>query len=127
MRTILIRNISVNLIVIAILFLDSSIGLAYEDEVDWWQEARNASCTELTDAYISTTEAEDEVVAAIQASNASTAATNVVGVASVAFLGFGFFTWDDNATAEENLAYLREDLNIITTVAAEKNCTLPAR
>ena len=127
MRTILIRNISTTFIVIAVLFLDSSIVLAYEDEVDWWQEARNASCDELIDAYISTTEAEDEVVAAIQESNASTAATNVAGVASVAFLGFGFFTWDDNATAEENLAYLREDLKIITTVAAEKNCTLPAR
>src|SRR5690606_14973119 len=113
--------------VIAILFLDSSIVLAYEDAVDWWQEARNASCAELIDAYISTTEAEAEVVAAIQQSNAGTAATNVVGVASFAVLGFGFCTWDDNATAEENLAYLREDLNIITTVAAEKNCTLPAR
>ena len=33
--------------------------------------------------------------------------------------------WNDNETAEENLADLRHDLDIIKTVAAEKKCELP--
>jgi len=35
------------------------------------------------------------------------------------------FSWNDNASAEENLADLRNDLNIIVTVASEKKCALP--
>ena len=54
-----------------------------------------------------------------------TVAVNVLGVASLAILGVGFFTWNDDASAEENLADLRNDLKIITTVASEKKCALP--
>ena len=53
-----------------------------------------------------------------------TIATNVLGVATLAILGIGFFSWNDSASAEENLADLRNDLNIITTVATEKKCGL---
>ena len=35
------------------------------------------------------------------------------------------FTWNDDESAEENLADLRHDLDIIKTVAAEKKCELP--
>jgi hypothetical protein len=64
-------------------------------------------------------------VAAMKESKDGTVATNVLGVASLAVLGIGFFSWNDNASAEENLADLRNDLNIITTVASEKKCELP--
>ena len=40
--------------------------------------------------------------------------------------GLGFFTWNEDESAEENLADLRNDLRIIRTVSAEKKCDLPA-
>ncbi|MEY2952561.1 MAG: hypothetical protein RLZZ401_648, partial [Pseudomonadota bacterium] len=55
-----------------------------------------------------------------------TLAGNALGVASLMVLGIGFFSWNDNASNDENLADLRYDLNILTTVAAEKKCALPA-
>ena len=80
----------------------------------------------MIDAYKTTGDAERKVVAAIKESKDGTVATNVLGVASLAIIGFGFFTWNDNASAEENLADLRNDIKIITTVASEKRCELPA-
>ena len=53
------------------------------------------------------------------------AASVALGVATLAITGFGFFTWHDDETPEENLADLREDMHIIKTVAAEKKCRLP--
>jgi hypothetical protein len=66
------------------------------------------------------------VVAAIKESKDGTVAGNVLGVATLAILGIGFFSWNDSASAEENLADLRSDLDIIRTVAGEKKCVLPA-
>ena len=95
-------------------------------EQEDWQAARAASCPELVDAFKVTSAAERKVAAAIKESKNQTIATNVLGVASLAVLGVGFFTWDDHASAEENLADLRHDLEIVKTVAAEKKCALPA-
>jgi hypothetical protein len=98
---------------------------ATSPEQEDWEAARKASCPELIDAYKTTIAAERKVVAAMKESKNGTIATNVLGVASLAILGIGFFSWNDNASAEENLADLRNDLNIITTVASEKKCELP--
>jgi hypothetical protein len=95
------------------------------EDQEYWDLARKASCPELTKAYTETTLAERKVVAAIKSSRDGTVASNVLGVASLAILGIGFFSWDDNSSAEENLADLRNDLKIITTVSVEKKCELP--
>lgn len=95
-------------------------------DAEHWAEARAASCAELVDAYKETVVSERKVVAAMKEASNSATTTNVLGIAAMATLGIGFFTWNDNSSAEENLAELREDLNIITTVAAEKKCALPA-
>lgn len=101
-------------------------GASWAADDDDWKAARKASCQELIDAYRETIDAERKVVAAIKESKDSTVAGNVAGVASLAILGVGFFTWDNEASAEENLADLRNDLRIIRTVSAEKKCELPA-
>lgn len=98
---------------------------ATSPDQEYWDAARKASCPELIGAYKTTSAAERKVVAAMKESRDGTIATNVLGVASLAILGIGFFSWNDNASAEENLADLRNDLNIITTVASEKKCELP--
>ncbi|MGE5638847.1 MAG: hypothetical protein ACM30H_02025 [Clostridia bacterium] len=95
------------------------------DDEDW-AAARKASCQDLVDAYRTTTAAEKKVAASIKSSKDGTVAGNVLGVATLAAFGVGFFSWDDNASAEENLADLRHDIDIIKTVAAEKKCALPA-
>ena len=122
MGTVPVKRMLATLIAIALLFCKASAALADEDD---WKAARKASCQELIDAYRTTVAAERKVVAAIRDSTDGTVATNVLGVASLAIIGFGFFTWNDDASAEENLADLRNDLSIIKTVAAEKKCELP--
>ncbi len=114
-----------NLAALAVLafFVGNSWGTS--PEKDDWEAARKASCSELIDAYKTTAAAERKVVAAMKESKDGTVAVNVLGVASLAILGVGFFTWNDDASAEENLADLRNDLKIIPTVASEKKCTLP--
>lgn len=100
--------------------------LAADEDEEVWQEARAASCDELVNAYKETVIAERKVSGAIKDSKTETVATNVVGAAMLAGLGVGFFTWNDDESAEENLADLRNDLRIIRTVSGEKKCTLPA-
>ena len=111
----------------ALAILTFSVGnsRATSPENDDWEAARKASCPELIDAYKTTTAAERKVVAAMKESKDGTVAVNVLGVASLVILGVGFFTWNDDASAEENLADLHHDLKIITTVASEKKCALP--
>ena len=113
-------------LVIAVLTISSTVSTVAWGEDDDWAAARKASCQELVDAYRTTVAAERKVVAAIKDAKGGTVATNVLGVATLALLGVGFFTWNDNASAEENLADLRNDLQIIVTVASEKKCALPA-
>ena len=115
------NKIPAGLIAIAIL-LGPVCASAADDED--WKAARKASCVELKEANRNTLAAERKVVDAIRDSKAGTAATNVLGAAAFAFTGFFFFTWNDDETAEENLADLRNDLHIIKTVAAEKKCEL---
>ena len=107
------------------LFAGPRTALANED--DDWKAARRASCQELADAHRTTAEAERKVVEEMKSTSRAETGTNLLGVATLAIAGFGFFTWDNNHTAEENLADLRNDLHIITTVAREKNCALPVQ
>ena len=123
MRTISVKTMLASATAAALLLGSTSAAAADKDD---WKAARKASCQELIDAYRTTVIAERKVVAAIKESKDGTVATNVVGVATLGAFGFGFFTWDDNASAEENLADLREDLEIIKTVAAEKKCEVPS-
>jgi hypothetical protein len=92
---------------------------------DDWKAARKASCTELKEAWVNTLAAERKVADEIKRSTNGTVATNVLGAAAFAATGFFFFTWNNDESAEENLADLRHDLEIIKTVAAEKKCELP--
>ena len=119
------RSVQVTLALVIALSLATSLSAASPD-AEYWEAARKASCPELIDAYKTTTAAERKVVTAMKESKDGTVAANVLGVASLAILGIGFFSWDDHASAEENLADLRNDLKIITTVASEKKCALPA-
>ena len=113
------------LLLFALLAASPLTALANED--DDWKAARRASCEELTDAYRTTAAAERKVVEEMKNTSRAETGANLLGVATLAIAGFGFFTWDNNHTAEENLADLRNDLHIMTTVAREKNCALPAR
>ena len=113
------------MLLFALLAASPLTALANED--DDWKAARRANCQELTDAYRTTAAAERKVVEEMKNTSRAETGTNLLGVATLAIVGFGFFTWDNNHTAEENLADLRNDLHIITTVAREKNCALPAR
>ena len=103
--------------------LNALCAVAAGDDDDW-KAARKASCQELNEANVNTLAAERKVVDAIKSSTNSTVTTNVLGAAAFAATGFFFFTWNDDETAEENLADLRNDLKIIRTVAAEKKCEL---
>ncbi len=110
---------------LAISCLLSLASPVWADQEDW-AEARKATCPELVEAYKTTSGAEAKVVAAMKSSKNGTVAGNVLGVATLAIVGFGFFSWHDDSSAEENLAELRNDLKIIRAVAAEKKCELPA-
>ena len=113
------------MLLFALLAASPLTALANDD--DDWKAARRASCQELSDAYRTTAEAERKVVEEMKNTSRAETGANLLGVATLAIAGFGFFTWDNHHTAEENLADLRNDLQIITTVAREKNCALPAR
>ena len=115
----------VTVLIFALLAANPVTALA--NDSDDWKAARRASCEELTDAYRTTAAAERKVVEEMKNTSRAETGANLLGVATLAIAGFGFFTWDNNHTAEENLADLRNDLHIITTVAREKNCALPAR
>jgi hypothetical protein len=83
-----------------------------------------ASCEEIVREYRNYSAAEKEAEAQIRQSNAGTAAANVAGIAAFAILGFGFFTWDDNSDAQENLAELRDIRVAIAEGARKKGCNL---
>ena len=115
----------VTVLIFALLAANPPSALA--NDSDDWKAARRAGCEELTDAYRTTAAAERKVVEEMKNTSRAETGANLLGVATLAIAGFGFFTWDNNHTAEENLADLRNDLQIITTVAREKNCALPVR
>lgn len=101
-----------------------AVSFAGEDE-DFLAAARSASCKELADEYKSGREGEQKLVEAIGKEKGKTVATNVIGVATMATIGIGFFTWHDTENAEQNLADLRKDIDVIKKVATEKKCKLP--
>jgi hypothetical protein len=119
------KNMRLHQTFAAFMVLFCAFGSSWASDQEYWDAARKASCAELIEAYKTTSAAERKVVAAIKSSKNGTVAANAIGVASFAILGVGFFTWDNDHSAEENLADLRNDLKIITTVAAEKKCELP--
>jgi hypothetical protein len=118
-------RIGPTLAALVVVTLATASAIAKSPDQEDWDAARKATCPELIDAYKTTVAAERKVVVAIKSSKDGTVAGNVLGVATLAIFGIGFFSWDDNASAEENLADLRHDLEIITTVAGEKKCQLP--
>ncbi len=83
-----------------------------------------ASCEEIVREYRNYANAERELDAKIRASNVGTVATNVAGIAAFATLGFGFFSWDDNADARETLMELRDIRIAIAEGARKKGCKL---
>lgn len=111
-------------ILAAMVLFCASTAIAGEDE-DFLAAARSASCKELSDEYKSGREAEQKLVEAIKKEKSKTVATNVIGAASMAVVGIGFFTWHDSENAEQNLADLRKDIDVIKKVVAEKKCKLP--
>jgi hypothetical protein len=121
-----VKTLAVRTILSFAIALPFAFGNAWASDQEWWDAARKATCPELVDAYKTTTAAERKVVAAIKSSKDGTVASNALGVATLAIFGIGFFTWNNEVSAEENLADLRNDLHIIKTVAAEKKCALPA-
>ena len=83
-----------------------------------------ASCEEIVREYRNYSAAQKAAEAQIRQSNAGTAAANAAGIAAFAVLGFGFFTWDDNSDAQENLAELRDIRVAIAEGARKKGCNL---
>jgi len=84
-----------------------------------------ASCSELQEEYRDFPAAEKEVANEIEQRGQVTVGTNLVGAASFATLGFGIFSWDTAADAQENLAELRQIRLAIERTAQRKGCSLP--
>lgn len=83
-----------------------------------------ASCPDITREYRNYYNAEKEAEAQIRRSNAGQAAVNIAGLAAFATLGFGFFHWDSNASAQENLEEVRAIRVAIQEAARKKKCAL---
>jgi hypothetical protein len=86
-----------------------------------------APCEEIVKQYNIHVAEEKAVVAEINRSKAGNVATNVIGAATLAAFGLGFFSWDDNSSAEENLAELRHYREAIAAAGRKKGCSLPAQ
>ena len=86
-----------------------------------------AGCDEIVKQYQIHVAQEKAVADEIRRRTTGTAATNVIGAATMAAFGIGFFAWDDNADAEENLAELRAYRDAIATAGRKKGCALPAQ
>ena len=83
-----------------------------------------ASCADLQREYRNYYQAERDAEAAIQRSTTGQVAGNLAGLAALATLGFGFFHWNDNSDARENLAELRAIRIAIADSARKKSCPL---
>lgn len=106
--------------ILALVFY-SHISAAAVDPDDM-REIQAASCPRLIKEYHNYAIAERKVAGELNESNASTAAVNAFGVATIASLGIGFFTWDDNSSAEANLGELRDIRQAIGEEIARKGC-----
>lgn len=83
-----------------------------------------AGCEEIVKEYRKHVAAEKAVADEIRQSSSSTAKSNAIGLASMAILGIGFFSWNDNSDAETNLAELRAYREAIAAAGRKKSCAL---
>ena len=86
-----------------------------------------AGCDEIVKQYGIHVAEEKAVMEEIRRTTGGTVATNVIGAATLAAFGFGFFTWDNSVSAEENLAELRAYRDAIGAAGRKKGCALPAQ
>lgn len=83
-----------------------------------------ASCEEIIKEHKNYSAAEKKLKSEIASTSKGTVATNVVGVATMAVFGLGFFTWNDQADAKENLAELTAYREAIEASGNQKRCAL---
>jgi len=83
-----------------------------------------AGCEEIVKEYRKHVAAEKAVAEEIRQSSGGTAKSNAIGLASMAILGIGFFSWNDNSDAEANLTELRAYREAIAAAGRKKNCAL---
>lgn len=83
-----------------------------------------AGCDEIVKEYKNYSAAEKQVIEEIRKAGNSTVATNALGVATMATLGIGFFTWNNSADAESNLAEIRAYRMAIEAAGKKKSCNL---
>ncbi len=98
----------------------ASSGLDPEDQ----EVINSASCSELREEYPDYVAAEKEVADVIKTRGEVAIGTNLIGAATLATLGFGIFSWDTAADAQENPAELRNIRVAIETAAHHKGCSL---
>ena len=85
-----------------------------------------AGCDEIIKEYRNFSAAEKKLAEEIRQNDNGTVAGNVAGAASLAIFGLGFFSWDDQADAKENLAELTDYRKAIAAEGKKKGCNLPA-
>jgi len=83
-----------------------------------------ANCDEIIKEHRNFSEAEKRLAEEIRQTSSSTVAGNVLGVASLAVLGLGFFSWNDQVDAKTNLAELKAYREAIAAEGRKKNCNL---
>ena len=83
-----------------------------------------AGCDEIVKEHRNFSAAEKQLAEEIRRTSNSTTAGNVVGVATLAVFGLGFFHWDDQHDARENLAELTAYREAIAAEGRKKNCAL---
>lgn len=83
-----------------------------------------ADCATIVKEHGNYLRAERKVADEIRATSNSTVATNVLGAATLATFGLGFFTWDDQVDARENLAELTAYREAIEAAGRRKGCAM---
>ena len=83
-----------------------------------------AGCDEIVKEHRNFSAAEKKLAEEIRQTSGSTAAGNVLGAASLAVFGLGFFSWNDQADAQANLAELTAYREAIAAEGRKKNCKL---
>ena len=84
-----------------------------------------AGCDEIIKEYRNFSAAEKKLAEEIRQTDRDTTAGNVAGAASLAIFGLGFFSWNDQADARENLAELTAYREAIAAEGKKKGCNLP--
>lgn len=83
-----------------------------------------ANCDEIIKEHRNFSAAERKLAEEIRQTSDSTTAGNVLGVASLAVIGLGFFSWNDQADAKTNLAELTAYREAIAAEGRKKSCKL---